>query len=269
MLMAFKNVMATLKYLWLCVCYNVKESVSNKKSFIIQTVAMFINNFVFVLFWQILFNNKGGNINGVNIQDILYLWSIPTIGYGIAFFCFGGIDTLCNDIVDGNLDIYLTKPKHSLISTLTSRSILSAMGDLVFGIVVGIIAVKFNPLKILLLLVLGIIAGVLTTSIITCVKLLSFWLGDISNATQKYTHSLFITLTIYPEQMFPNVIKFIMYTVIPAAYVSHVPIRLMKNITVAGIVTMLLATLFFVGLMLFLYSKGLKRYESGNAITRR
>lgn len=269
MLTVFNNAISTLKYLWLCVCYNVKESVSNKKSFIIQTIAMFINNFVFVLFWQILFNNKGGSINGINIQDILYLWSIPTIGYGIAFFCFGGIDTLCRDIVDGNLDIYLTKPKHSLISVLTSRSILSAMGDLLFGVVVGMVAVKFNPLKVIAILALGLIAGVLTTSILTSVKLLSFWLGDISNATQKYTHSLFITLTIYPEKMFPGVIRFVMYTAIPAAYVAHVPVGLMKNFSFAGIAIMLIAAIFFVTAMFNLYSKGLKKYESGNGVTRR
>ncbi len=265
----FKSILSNLRYLWLCVCYNVKESVSNKKSFVIQTVAMFINNFVFIFFWQILFANKGGSINGINIQDILYLWSIPTIGYGIAFFCFGGMDTLCKDIVDGNLDIYITKPKHSLISTLTSRSVLSAMGDLVFGIVCGVIAVGFNPLKILLLLTLGLISGILTVSILTSVRLLSFWLGDISNATQKYTHSLFITLTIYPEQMFPNVIKFVMYTVIPAAYVAHVPIKLLNRVSLTGIGIMLLATILFTLLMFFLYNKGLKKYESGNGVTRR
>ena len=269
MLTVFKNITSTIKYLWLCVCYNVKESISNKKSFIIQTIAMFINNFVFILFWQVLFNNKGGSINGINLQDILYLWSIPTIGYGIAFFCFGGIDTLCKDIVDGNLDIYLTKPKHSLISVLTSKSILSAMGDLLFGVVVGMIAVNFNPIKILAILALGLIAGVLTTSIITCVKLLSFWLGDISNATQKYTHSLFITLTIYPERMFPDIIKFVMYTAIPAAYVAHVPVGIMKTFSFKGIAIIFIAAIFFVTLMFFMYSKGLKKYESGNGVTRR
>ena len=137
----------------MCVVYNVKQSVNNKKSFIIQTIAMFINNFVFIFFWQILFNNKGGNINGITMADILYLWSIPTIGFGIAFFCFGGIETLCQDIINCNLDLYLTRPKNSLISTLTSRSILSAMGDLLFGIVCGIFAVNFNPLKLLLILI--------------------------------------------------------------------------------------------------------------------
>ena len=269
MLTVFNKLASTLKYLWLCVCYNIKESVSNKKSFIIQTIAMFINNFVFIFFWQILFNNKGGSINGINIQDILYLWSIPTIGYGIAFFCFGGVDRLCRDIIDGNLDIYLTKPKHSLISVLTSSSILSAMGDLLFGVFIGMIAVNFNPLKILAILVLGLIAGILTTSIITSVKLLCFWLGDISNATQKYTHSLFITLTIYPERMFPQIIKVVMYTAIPAAYVAHVPVSLMKEFSISGILIMLGATVFFVTTMFTLYSKGIKNYESGNGVTRR
>lgn len=149
MLTVFKELLSSIKYLLMCVGYNVKESVSNKKSFVIQTTAMFLNNFVFIFFWQVLFANKGGSINGMTIQDILYLWSIPTIGYGIAFFCFGGMDTLCKDIVEGNLDIYLTKPKNSLISTLTSRSILSAMGDLLFGLVCGLIAVKFNPIRFL------------------------------------------------------------------------------------------------------------------------
>lgn len=269
MLTVFKRVIQNLKYLWMCVQYNVKESISNKKSFVIQTIAMFINNFVFILFWQILFNNKGGSINGINIQDILYLWSIPTMGYGIAFFCFGGLQTLCKDIVEGNLDIYLAKPKNSLISVLTSRSILSAMGDFIFGVVCGAIAVNFNPLKILVVFILGLISGILTVSILTCVRLLGFWLGDISGAAHKYTHSLFITLTIYPEKMFPGIIKLAMYTVIPAAYVAHIPVKLMKNFSFMGIGILLLATVFFTSLMFLLYNKGLKKYESGNGVTRR
>ena len=269
MLTVFKNMLSSIKYLLMCIGYNVKESVSNKKSFVIQTIAMFINNFVFILFWQILFSNKGGSINGINIQDILFLWSIPTMGYGIAFFCFGGINTLCKDIVDGNLDIYLTKPKNSLISILTSSSVLSAMGDFLFGLVCGAVAVKLNPLKMLLLLTLSLLSGILTVSILTCVRLFGFWFGDISNTAHKYTHSLFITLTIYPEGMFPDVIKFLMYTAIPAGYVAHLPVKLMKDFSLAGVGIMLVATVLFTVLMHFMYDKGLKKYESGNGVTRR
>lgn len=269
MLTVFKNITQNLKYLLLCIKYNIKESVSNKKSFVIQTITMFINNFVFILFWQILFSNSGGSIKGTTIQDILFLWSIPTIGYGITLFCFGGVQTLCEDISNGNLDIYLAKPKHSLISILTSKSDLAAMGDTLFGIVCGVIAVKFNPLKIIAILVLGIISALLTVSVLTSIRLLAFWLGNISNAANKYTNSLFITLTIYPEQMFPKIVKFLMYTVIPAGYVAHIPVKLMKTFSFSGIVILLVSTIFFITLMFTLYSKGLKRYESGNGVTRR
>jgi ABC-2 type transport system permease protein len=257
----FNSIISTLKYLFMCVGYNVKQSVNNKKSFIIQTIAMFINNFVFIFFWQILFNNKGGNINGITMSDILYLWSIPTIGFGIAFFCFGGIETLCQDIVNGNLDLYLTRPKNSLISTLTSRSILSAMGDLLFGILCGILAVNFNPLKILLILIMGIFSAVLNVAVLTSVRLLSFWLGDISTACHKYTHSLLITLTIYPENMFPAVIKFVMYTIIPAGYIAHAPIKVITESSITWFIVLILATAFFVTLTCFLYKKGLKKYQ--------
>lgn len=269
MLKACKRFISMLKYLWLCICYNIRSNVSNKKSFIIQTIAMFINNFVFLIFWEILFSNKGGSINGVVMADILYLWSIPTIGYGIVFFCFGGVETLCKDIVDGNMDIYLTKPKNSLISQLTSRSVLSAMGDLVFGAVIGFVAVGGNIFKYIWLLVLGFISSIILLSVIVIVRLFAFWLGDISNACHKYTHSLLITLTIYPEQMFPGFMKIIMYTAIPAMYVAHIPVSLMDKINPVAVILFLAAAVILPIIMVGIYEKGLKKYESGNGVTRR
>jgi len=269
MLKACKKLVSTLKYLWLCICYNIRSNVSNKKSFIIQTIAMFINNFVFLLFWEIIFSNKGGSINGVGMKDIMYLWSIPTIGYGIVFFCFGGVETLCKDIVDGNMDVYITKPKSSLISQLTSRSVLSAMGDLIFGAVIGFIAVRGNILKYIWLLVLAVISSIILLSVIVIVRLFAFWLGDISNACHKYTHSLLITLTIYPKQMFPGFMKLVMYTAIPAMYVAHIPVGLMDNIGVVPIILFISAAIIFPILMVLIYEKGLKKYESGNGVTRR
>lgn len=269
MLKVFKNGIATLKYLWLSVVYNIKSSVSNRKSFIVQTIAMFINNFVFIIFWNILFSNKGGDINGVVMNDILYLWSIPTIGFGLTFFCFGGVETLVSDIVEGTMDIYITKPKNSLISQLTSRSVLSAMGDLLFGIVIGFVAVGGNIFKFLLVLVYGLLSAIILLSVIVIVRLFAFWLGDISNAAYKYTHSLLITLTIYPEQMFPGFMKIIMYTAIPAMYVAHIPVRLMNNFSFVGLGILILAAIIFPIIMNVMYNKGLKKYESGNGVTRR
>ena len=269
MFKAFKEITSQIKYLWLSVCYNVKSSVSNTKSFIIQTIAMFINNFVFVVFWQILFNNKGGEINGTGMEDIWYLWSVPTIAYGIVFFVFGGVNNLSKDIAEGNLDIYLTKPKNSLISTLTSDSHLSAMGDILFGVVAGIISTGGNPLKMLMVLILSIVSSIALLAVSVIIRLFAFWMGDITNACHKYTHSLLITLTIYPEQMFPGFIKVLMYTAIPAMYIAHIPVRLLKGFSLSSFLILIAVTAILVCAMFVMYNKGLKKYESGNNVTRR
>lgn len=269
MLTVFKQFISYIKYLFLCIGYNVKSSIANRKSFLIQTISMFINNFIFILFWLILFKNKGGSINGIEFNDIMYLWSIPTMAYGIAYFCFGGTDTLCKDIVDGNLDIYLTKPKHSLISQLTSRSILSAMGDFLSGLVCGLYAVNCNPIKLIEMLLISIIAAGIYVGVINSLKLLAFYFGDITTVVNRYTNSLFITLTIYPEQMFPKFVKVLMYTAIPAMYVAHIPIKLVKHFDIGWFLILVVAFIFFTWLLFFMYERGLKRYSSGNGTTRR
>ncbi|MBR5227833.1 MAG: ABC-2 family transporter protein [Clostridia bacterium] len=269
MLRVFKSIGTYLKYIVLCVSLNVRSSISNKKSFIIQTVSMFINNYVFLLFWQILFNNKGGSINNTTMDDIIYLWSIPTIAFGICFFCFGGVENLCRDIVDGNLDVYLTKPKHSLISQLTSYSVLSAMGDLLFGLVCGVIVSRFNILKFLLIILLSVIAGIAFVCINVIVRLLSFWFGDLTNSTKRYTSTVLVTLTIYPEQMFPKFLKIMMYTVIPAIYVAHIPVRIAKGETFLWFLILLAVTVLLVIITFWMYSKGIKKYEGNSGVTRR
>ena len=266
---AFNQMIQTCKYLLKCVFLNMKQSVSNKKSFLIQTICMFINNSMFILFWNVLFSNKGGSINGIVMDDIMFLWSIPTIGLGLSYFCFGGVESLCSDISEGNLDIYLTKPKNSLISQLTSKSIHSAMGDLIFGLFCGIIAVKFNPLKYLLVILFGLLSCALHTLLLTSIRLSAFWLGDVSNACNKYTNSLLITLTIYPEKMFPWFIKFLMYTVIPAMYLVHIPIKLLNHFSIKWVLVLIGVTILLSLITSGLYKLGLRRYESGNGNSRR
>ena len=53
---------------------NLKAVMEYKKSFIIQSVFMFFNNFFFLIFWFVIFNGSEGNINGITMNDILYLW---------------------------------------------------------------------------------------------------------------------------------------------------------------------------------------------------
>lgn len=265
MLMVFKNltknIWAFTKYVSYCVKCNVAQAMSNKKSFVIQTLFMFLNNLVWLAFWFILFyNSEGGTINNITLNDIIYLWSAPTLSFGLCYFLFGGVEDLPYKIANNEIDNELTKPKHSLISLITSSAKLSAMGDLIYGLVLGIFAVNFNPVRYLWLIVIGIVGAMGFLGISILVYSLAFWLGDISKSARTYSHSLLITLTIYPEGMFTGVIKVLMYTAIPAMYIAHIPVAIIKTFDLKLLLIEIVAVAIIMILGVVTYNKGLKKY---------
>ena len=86
MLTEVKN---NIKFLLISLKYNLKSSLEYKTSFLIQTVFMFINNGFFLIFWTLVFNVNNGNVNGLEMKDILFIWAISPASWGIANFLFG------------------------------------------------------------------------------------------------------------------------------------------------------------------------------------
>ena len=73
MLMEAKN---TINFIIKSLICNIKSSMEYKKSFVLQTIFMMMNNGFFLIFWGVVFGINNGNISGITINDILYLWSI-------------------------------------------------------------------------------------------------------------------------------------------------------------------------------------------------
>ena len=178
MLTGAKNLFRFLKMNIKC---NILSALEYQKSFLIQSIFMFINNFFFLIFWFVVFNNNNGNIDGITMNDILYLWSIPTIAYGIAYFIFGGVYNLGKYLIEGTLDTFLIQPKNVILNVATSSASYSAFGDLMYGLVVGLFAVQGDILKYLVLVIMGIIASVFYVCTETILRLFAVWIGNTDN----------------------------------------------------------------------------------------
>ena len=88
MLTEVKN---NLKFLLISLKYNLKSSLEYKTSFFIQTIFMFINNGFFLIFWALVFDVNNGNVQDLNMRDILFIWSIAPASWGVSNFLFGGL----------------------------------------------------------------------------------------------------------------------------------------------------------------------------------
>jgi ABC-2 type transport system permease protein len=75
---------------------------------------------------------------------------------------------------------------------------------------------------------------------------------------------LLITFSLYPEPLFGGALRLMLFTVLPAAFVSYLPVQIVRQPTVT-ILTMLLAgSAAYLGLAIWVFGRGLRRYASGS-----
>ena len=265
MLTEVKNLLRFLKESIKC---NLKSAVEYKKSFLIQLILMIVNNGFFLIFWVVVFNINGGTIEGITMKDVLYLWAIPPATWGLANFLFGGFREINRYVINGQLDTYFLQPKNMLLSVGVSKTEFGACGDLIYGLVLGFIACE-SILEGFLMISYIIFGTILTAASFIIIRCLAFYLGEFDQIAHVYENSLFITLSTYPMNIFSDFFKFLMYTVIPVAYLIHIPINLIYEF---DIVQYLLIIVVSIGLFVFaniFFNKSLKRYESGNSMLMR
>ena len=258
-----------LRFIKMSIIKNMKAAIEYRKSFVIQTVFMFINNFFFLIFWNIVFDVSGDNIKGITMNDILYLWSIPTMSYGIAFFFFGGAQKLGDYIINGGIDIFLLQPKNVIINALLSCSDFSAFGDLLYGFLIGLFAVQFDMTKFLLLIILSCVSALFFICTNVILRVISVWVGDTSNVEHIYTYTMLISFCTYPENIYSGIIKFLMYTVVPAGYIAFIPIKIISAFDFSLLLILIPVAIIYILLTILICQKALKKYESTNNVLLR
>lgn len=263
MLTAVKN---SFKFMILSIKYNLKSVMEYKKSFIIQSVFMIVNNGFFLVFWSVVFNVNDGNINGISMNDILYLWSLPVASWGLANFFFGGFREINRYVLNGSMDTYLLQPKNMLLNIAVSKSDFGAFGDLVYGIVIGWFACGGSLWQYAQFWIYTVLGTIITCACFVIIRILCIWVGEVERIAHIYENSLLITLANYPYEIFSSGMKILMYTVVPATYISHLPIKLLGKFDLRVFLLILGVTLLYVVIANIVFYKALEKYESGNNI---
>lgn len=261
------TVVNNLKFLLMSLKASIKSASEYRVSFIVNTIFMILNNSMFVVSWYIIFKNTG-TTEDVNFENILKLWSISTISYGLTYFLFGGVSYINRYIIDGDLDIYLTKPKSTLISVLTSKCRFSACGDVLFGIGITVFASN-NILEFVLMILFGIFCTVFLLSLELIFRSISVWIGDTELLTSQIVVNIYTTITTYPIDIFSKGIKMIMYTIIPAYYAVHLPLDIVNKFSILNTLIVFVSGVIFTLIAVKIFNLALKRYESGNNISMR
>jgi ABC-2 type transport system permease protein len=238
-----------------------------RAAFLLQAFGMALNNVIFLFFWWVLFTRLP-SIRGWTMPMITTILGLVFLAFGLANVIFGNCMRIASIVVTGDLDYYLALPADPLIHVIVSRSHLSAWGDAISGLGIFLFLVPGSLAKLPLFVLYATLGALIFVGFAIIVGSLAFFV-DQSQDISGYLFNAIISFSLYPIDIFPQVIRLLLYVLVPAAMVGTLPVRLLFDFRWPK----LLALVGFTVLILFvargLFTLGLRRYESGNRVTVR
>lgn len=259
--------MATLRFLSLLMRTNLRASLSLRAAFLMQAGFMFLNNLTFFAVWAIFFG-RFHDIEGFGVRDMLLTYGIVASGFGLAVALGGGLRDLSTMVVLGGLDTYLSQPKPVLLQALCSRTIAAGWGDLASGLVMVGVSRRVSPAHVPFLVLAVLLSGSVFMAAGVIFHSAAFWLGPVDSLARTMWEFL-ITFSVYPETIFGGPIRLLLFTLMPAAFSGFMPARLAHDPSLSNLAAALGGAACVVCIALVMFSRGLRRYESGNQIGAR
>ncbi len=241
---------------------NLAASFALRASFWLQSALMALNNLLFFCFWWVLFT-RFEEIRGWAIGDVAALYGIAAAGYGVVAVLCGGLQELARQIDDGELEPLLTQPKSVMLQAAASRTRPDGWGDIASGLVLVALSGHAHGVALFLIpLAIALAATVLAAASIA-MHSTAFWFGR-TQATVRMLLDMQLTLSVYPPHLFGGAMRVLLFTVLPAAFISHLPVQLVRDFSWPTLAAALGGAVAFVGIAVVVFDRGLRRYESGN-----
>ena len=257
-------------YLGLAAAYtrlNLNAQLEYRGAFISQVAAMFLNDGVWVVFW-ILFFTRFPVLRGWSLDDVITLWAVTAAGFGLAHAIYGNALPLAGIIARGQLDAWMLYPRALLPHMLLGRMSATAWGDALFGYAVYLALVRPDLAHFVLFVALTLSVALVFVGFSVCTGSLSFFLGDASSLADQWFGAL-ITFSTYPSVLFEGAIKLLLFTLLPAGFVSYLPVQALRDLSLAHAGLALAGACGVLAAGVALCYLGLRRYESGNLMEMR
>jgi ABC-2 type transport system permease protein len=246
---------------------NLEGALEYRTSFLSEVIAMAINDVMWLVFW-IAFYERFPAVVGWQRPQVVALWAVLASGFGIAMALFGNCMQLAGLIARGEIDFFLTLPRPVLLHAVISRMSATACGDALFGALAFGLLAHPSALDWALFLVLSVSSAGIFVGFTVALGSLGFWFRNGEGLAQQGLGVL-INFSTYPAAIFRGVVKLILFTAIPAAFLGTVPVEILRHHRWSWLLAHLGVALFFLLLGSRLFALGLRRYESGNLFVQK
>ena len=270
-----------IKIYFKLILQHLKSILEYRVDFLIGILSFIFIQISGIIFLDVLVKDTG--ILGWSYYELLVIYGMFQIPRGIDHLLTDNLWLISYYVRRGLFDKYLTRPINVLFHIIAERFQIEAFGELIVGITILAIAIPKLSLKITFLNVIYLILFIIIGSIMyTCIKLmassLAFWTKD-SQPIVSLSFQV-ATFTKNPIEIYPQPLRFLLVYILPFAFTSYFPsmyilsrfgsdfegldwviIKSPEGLLLQGFITMF----FFILIALFIWNKGLKRYESAGS----
>lgn len=167
------------------------------------------------------------HLNGWNIWDIVFLYSLWMLSHSIYSLFFWHFNTLEEYLIKGNFDQFLTRPVSPLIQFLGREIQYMGIGDILVGISGLSLAymnlnLNWSIIEWSFLIIIVLSGTTIETSISWILSCLSFWTGRSQTAFFVITR-LNLMVQQYPIDIFGQWFRILVTGFIPIAFINYYP----------------------------------------------
>ncbi|HZR40866.1 MAG TPA: ABC-2 family transporter protein [Ktedonobacteraceae bacterium] len=259
-----QKLVRTLRFIGAYAVANTQAAMEYRTAFWMQIFTMVANDSLWLFFWWTYFH-QFPLVHGWQSTDIVILWAISACGFGLCVGVFGNARQLTTLIMNGGLDAYLGMPRYALLHVCIAATDPSAWGDILFAVGAYLLLVHPDLFHIGLFVLLALLVCCIFTAFMVILCSLAFFLGNTEGLAQQMFGAL-VSFSTYPMDIFNGAVRLLLFTIVPAGFISFIPLQLLHRFTWPLMGAMLGATILIVLLAVGLFELGLRRYESGNLL---
>lgn len=204
----------------------VRSQLQYRTSFALQVVGSFGATVLDFLAILVLFSNIT-SLGGWSLWEVAFLYGATYVPFKTADVFVGKVERLGEWIRTGQFDSLLIRPLGTIGQTITADVDLKQVGGAVQGATVFAIALarvdaEWDPLRVLVLILMLGSGFVIFCSVWIATNAAAFWLVNVREAANAFTYGGGF-LTQYPLDLFATWFRRLFVFVIPMAFINYFP----------------------------------------------
>lgn len=255
----------TLAYLCALTGTSLKASLALRGAFWLQVVLMALNDLIFFCVWWIFFG-KFPSVRGWTIHEMYAAYGFVAFAFGLWAVLAGGTKDVAPRVLQGELDALLPQPRAIVPRLALSRSNASGWGDVAFGLVLLGLAAQLHLDRLPALLLLAVCSALVLAFSTLLFNSLVFWAQD-TDGLPRQLFEFTIIFSTYPTTLFTGGLRVMLFTLIPAGLVGYLPSEYLLAPALSTLLLCVGGTTAYGAVVLWIFHRGLKRYESGSRIS--